>query len=1033
MVEGNTERRLAAIVAIDVAGYSRLMGADEDSTLAALKSHRGASMTIGEQHGGRMVGTAGDGVLWEFPSITEAVNAAIEIQALINERNVGLADDRKMLFRIGINLGDVMVDDDDIYGDGVNVAARIEALASPGGICLSRAARDQVRDRMDINLEDMGEIEVKNIARPVRVFRVLPEGETAAPPSTEKTKMKWFVPAITAVVLLIAIVGGITFWWQTQPDFEPADPTKFAYKLPEKPSIAVLPFDNLTGDKKQDYLGDGLTENIIAVLATSPNLFVIARNSSFTYKGKATKVQKVAEQLGVRYVLEGSVQRDGEKSRITAELVDAVNGRHLWSKRYDRKLDNIFKLQDEIAQEILVAIQVKLTLGDTARRIWLSVGDAETYRLYMLAGRQFAIWSREGNAESERLIKAALKRSPNGVRLMAHLSATYWQRVGMGLSKDPAKDIANARELVERGLLIDEQNEHPHYMLATLDLFAGNFDSAIQHADRAIELAPNSGYALAVAGWIKAASDQPREAVEILRRAMRIEPYYPDWVPGTLAFVHMTEGKFEEARKIYEGILKSTKLHSTRIAVHRNMAALHVFAGNIETARTHIAAAIKLQPNFSVSAVKRGLPPFRNMKLSARYFAALRKAGLPETPPSAKAKKPAIAVLPFNNLSDDKDQEYFADGMTEDIITGLSKVMGLRVTSQLATLRFRRSTANPQDIAAELNVGYILAGSVRRAGTQLRITAKLVDGVSGNQLWAERFDRETKEFFAIQDEIAERVVAALSKVIKGPALNRAARTYTPDVEAYDLYIRGRATRIPPTPENLAAALKMFEQAIAIDSRFAGGYAGAAFTHILSADSTRQSDARSDNIEIALRYARKAVELDPTFGPAWGSLAEAASRKGLFDEVFDAIQNAIEAAPSDSLMRALYGRYLGLAGRPQEGIAQVKQAMHMSPDSLPMLFFLGINFRAAGDYEKAIEALVEHRTRLGGRVLPGPTTQLIAAFVQAGRMPEARAEVNKLLNVAPHYNTKIATKTHVYKNPADTKIFIDALRIAGLPE
>ena len=614
MVEGSAERRLAAIVAIDVAGYSRLMGADEDGTLAALKGHREATLPLGQAHGGRIVGTAGDGELWEFPSVTQAVTCAIEVQALIAKRNAQIPDDRKMLLRIGINLGDVMIDEDDIFGDRVNVAARIEALAKPGGICVSRSVRDNVRDRLAIAFEDLDEVEVKNIARPVRVFRVLAEGEEASAPKKQAAP-KWIYGATAAVVLILLAVGG--GWW--------------------------------------------------------------------------------------------------------------------WSQ--------------------------------------------------------------------------------------------------------------------------------------------------------------------------------------------------PDTIPGA-----------------------------------------------------------------------------------------------------------SIAILPFANLSGDKEQDYFADGIAEDITTDLSKVAGLRVTSRSATLRFRGSTADPRRIAADLKVGHILAGSVRRAGERVRITAKLIDGASGDQLWAERFDRETKNIFAIQDEIAERVVAALSQAIGSLSLNRAARAYTPDIEAYDLYIQGRAKRIPPTPGNLAAALAMFERAIRIDPTFAGGYAGAAFTHVLlSADSTILSDAPSDHIETALRQARKAVELDPGFGPGWGSLAEASSRKGLFDEVFEAIQNAMKAAPSDSLMRALYGRYLGLAGQPQEGIAQVKQAMAMSPDSLPMLFFLGINYRAAGDFEKAIEVLVEHRNRLGGRVLPGPTTQLIAAYVQAGRLPEARAEVNTLLGVAPHYATEIAAKTHVYKKAVDTKLFLDALRTAGLPD
>ena len=316
MAENEPTRRLTVIVAIDVAGYSRLMGEDDAGTLKRLKEHRAVVDPISTEHVGRIVGETGDGALFEFPSVVEAVNFATKTQALMAERNADMPDDQKMLFRIGINLGDVLAEGDTLYGDGVNVAARLEGLAEPGGICISRTVRDNVRDRMEIALEDMGEVEVKNIARPVRVFRVLAEGEVAKTPRKPFPTKRWVAAA--AALLLVVVVGGGVWRWQEQPDFEPVDPAKMAYALPEKPSIAVLPFDNLTGDKEQDYLGDGLTENIIAVLSTSPLLFVIARNSSFTYKGKPTKVQIVAEQLGIRYVLEGSVQRSGEQLRVPA-------------------------------------------------------------------------------------------------------------------------------------------------------------------------------------------------------------------------------------------------------------------------------------------------------------------------------------------------------------------------------------------------------------------------------------------------------------------------------------------------------------------------------------------------------------------------------------------------------------------------------------------------------------------------------------------------------------------------------------------
>jgi len=319
-------------------------------------------------------------------------------------------------------------------------------------------------------------------------------------------------------------------------------------------------------------------------------------------------------------------------------------------------------------------------------------------------------------------------------------------------------------------------------------------------------------------------------------------------------------------------------------------------------------------------------------------------------------------------------------------------------------------------------------------GDKIRVTAKLIDARTGDQVWADRYDRTTQEIFAVQDEIAHRVVTQLSRTFAAEALTRVKRTYTPNIQAYDLYIKGRAQRIPPTPANLAAALAMFDKAIDIDPKFAGGYAGAAYVHVLKYDAAPVSTAAATaELETALRLAEKAVALDPAFGPGWGSLAEAYVRIRQFEKAFDAIRMAIKMAPTDSLMRASYGKLLGYVGKPAEGIEQVKQAMRMSPDSLPMLYFLAGNHRAAGDHDKAIAALIEHRKRLGGRILPAPTSQLVAAYVHHGELDEAKKEVKALLKAVPHYSADLAARNHVYKDPADMKRFLDALRLAGLPD
>ncbi len=372
MAEERVERRLAAILVADVVGYSALIRADEEGTRAAVRQHN--AETVEPQiaaHNGRIFKTVGDGLLAEFASVVDAVRCAVEIQNAIKDHNADVVAEKRVEFRIGVNLGDVIVEGDDLHGDGVNVAARLEGLAEPQGICISGSAFEQVRDKLELGFEDLGDQQVKNIDRPVRAYRVLSDPDDAGKIVTAPTKRatRWKVPALAAALVVIIAAGGLAWWQPWAPDVEPASVERMAFPLPEKPSIAVLPFDNLSGDPEQDYFGDGIAENIITALSKIPDMFVIARNSSFTYKGKPVKVQQVAEELGVRYVLEGSVQRSGDQVRVTAQLIDAVTGHHLWAERYDRQLTDIFALQDDIAQNIVTALEVKLTAGEQAR-VW---------------------------------------------------------------------------------------------------------------------------------------------------------------------------------------------------------------------------------------------------------------------------------------------------------------------------------------------------------------------------------------------------------------------------------------------------------------------------------------------------------------------------------------------------------------------------------------------------------------------------------------------------------------------------------------
>jgi TolB-like protein len=404
MATDEVKRKLSAIFSADVEGYSRLMGEDELATVETLTTYKETMRKLIKQYRGRVVDSTGDNLLAEFISVVDAVQCAVEVQQVLSAKNETLPENRRMYFRIGINLGDVIEEGEVIYGDGVNVAARVESLAKGGGISISGTAYDQLGKKLPLGYEYLGEQSVKNIEKPVRVYRILTEAEAAGKVIGEekpKTKqLRW--AAIGGVVVLIIVAGALAIWnFYFRPPFEPASVERMAYDLPDKPSIAVLPFVNLTGDKDQEYFSDGLTEEIITALSKVPKVFVIARNSTFSYKDKPVKVNQVAEELGVQYVIEGSVRKAEDQVRITAQLIDALSGRHIWAERYDRELKDIFTVQDEITKRIIASLQVELTEGEQARAHARGTENLAAY-LKVLQGTWHSFQgSREGNAKAK--------------------------------------------------------------------------------------------------------------------------------------------------------------------------------------------------------------------------------------------------------------------------------------------------------------------------------------------------------------------------------------------------------------------------------------------------------------------------------------------------------------------------------------------------------------------------------------------------------------------------------------------------------
>ena len=557
------QRSLAAILTADVVGYSRLMGRDEAGTLVELQRHRDEIFDPkAAQHHGRTVKLMGDGTLMEFASVVDAVTFAVDLQIAMAERNAGIAQDRQIIYRIGINLGDIVHQDDDIFGDGVNVAARLEALAEPGGICISRSARDQVRDKLDVSLDDLGEIEVKNIARPVRVFRVLIDNKAAALATPvvatarplEVSRKPFYAAVLAASIVLLA---GLAWWQPWSPKVETASVARMALPLPDKPSIAVLPFTNMSDDPGQEYFTDGMTDDLITDLSKVSGLFVIARNSTFVYKGKPVNVKEVAEQLGVRHVLEGSVRRSGNQLRVNAQLIDAITGGHLWAERYDGKATDIFAAQDEFVLKIVEALTVKLTDTEKSEIEKVDTRKIAARESFQKGWELYSKFNPHDNAKSVVHFEKAIELDPEygrayGALAMVNARIRYleWYRA-MGFHSAPfAMDalIANLKKA----------RQHPtalaHAVASWIHLTRGT-DGAKAEAARAIALQPNDPEAHISMALVLITTGEPAEGLSFVKAAMRLNPNHTSYYTFLNAAAHYALGDLKQAAEILkEGI-----------------------------------------------------------------------------------------------------------------------------------------------------------------------------------------------------------------------------------------------------------------------------------------------------------------------------------------------------------------------------------------------------------------------------------------------------------------------------------------------
>jgi adenylate cyclase len=587
MTTESFKRKLTTMLSADVAGYSRLMGEDEEATVHTITAYREVMAALIEQHRGRVVDSPGDNVLAEFASVVDAVRCAVAVQNEFKARNAELPENRRMVFRIGINLGDVIEEGDRIYGDGVNIAARLEALADPGGICISGTAFDQVEAKLGLEFEYIGEKAVKNIKKPVRVYCVKLEGRVS---DVEMSQLP----------------------------------------LPDKPSIAVLPFTNMSGDSGQEYIADGITENIIACLSKISEMFVISRNSTFIYKGKSVKIQEVGRNLGVHYILEGSVQKAGERVRITAQLVDSTTGHHLWAERYDRSMEDFFNLQDEITQEIVIALQVELTEGERARA-YRTTKDLEAWGYLVQAIGCFSRFTREDNAKARKLAIRATKLDPEDALAWTQLGWTHVMDAGFGTGESAKEHFKEAVTLAEKAVAMEDSNAEARSLLGYVRLFQKEYDKALVEGTKAIDLDPNNAYSHSILAHTMLFSGDFNGAIKMFHKAMRLSPYYPDWNLSNLGNAYYMSERYKEAIEAWEHhhmLLKSRGLSERRFIIgHIGLTACYIRLGQEDLAKRHLKEVFRLNPNFSLENMRK-LNPYRDPNHLEHIMSALRDAGL---------------------------------------------------------------------------------------------------------------------------------------------------------------------------------------------------------------------------------------------------------------------------------------------------------------------------------------------------------------------------------------------------------------------
>jgi adenylate cyclase len=979
MSDQSVQRRLAAVLAADVAGYTRLMESDSDGTVAAWQDAREAVIRPGvAEYSGKIVKLTGDGFLVEFPTVQDAVNCAIALQA-------GLVDS-SLEFRMGVNLGDIIDDGEDIHGEGVNVAARLEGLAEPGGICISGMVYESIRNRIEANFEDMGEQEVKNVSAPVRAYRIRLAGKAEA---------------------------------------------AFNDAISNRPSIAVLPFDNLSGEQAQEYFSDGISEDIITALSRSRWLRVVARNSSFSYKGQSPDIRTVSQELNARYVLEGSVRKAGDQIRISAQLIDGASGDHIWAERYDRALDDIFAVQDDITETVAAAMEPELAKSEMRRASSKSPANLDAWDLYHRGTTAFYQRDKASVTKSISLLEQSVERDPDFCRAWAGLTESLFLSIVSNFSDNKARDVDRMDQAARNAVRADNDDHVAHEALGRAHLWQKKYRDALAEYEKALELNPVSGRVRYGYGVALLHSGDAANAETEFNVAIQLSPRdpYRSAFYSRMSYCQIALRNYVSA---VDWARKSISEPFTEPTVYLILVSALGHLERPAEMKDAMNELFQMIPDASLGYVRALIPS--EPETLENFLEGLRKAGLPEGrgaagDVAADAGKPSIAVLPFDNLSGDAEQEYFSDGMAEDLITDLSKISGLSVAARNSSFSFKGQMPDVRDVAEKLGVKFVLEGSVRKMGERLRINAQLIDAAGGDHVWAERYDGDMADIFDFQDRIRAEIVAALALQLTPADEAQGEKRRTHSVEAYDCYLKGRANYYRYSSDALAVAFEALEKAIALDPEFvdahsylSGCYLASYIFRWLEID---------EGMVKALGAAETAVELDPGSATAQYRLGWVHTWRADFDKADSCFQKAISLDAGSAEAYLYYGVMKVRLGEPAKALELTNKALEIDPFLPPADYHLGLEYFFLGELDKAIAAIERARAKIPNQT--GGRLHLAIAYAEAGRTGEARAEIEAVLKISPDYTVQLVERIYIYNRAEDRERFLSGLRKAGLPE